>query len=156
MGKPYILISSCLLGLPTQWDNDSKRTDSLVELVKEGKAVFVCPEQIGGLTTPRKPSEIEHGMTAKDVLDGNARIINKEGLDVTKEFVEGAHIALDVCKKLEITIAILKSKSPSCGSQLTYDGTFTGTKIKGRGITAELLIQNGIDIYNEDNFPNNL
>jgi uncharacterized protein YbbK (DUF523 family) len=154
--KPYILISSCLLGLHTQWDEDCKKIEELIELVKEGKAIFFCPEQGGGLSTPRIPSEIEYGKTSSLVLSDKAKVLSKEGKDVTKEFVNGAKMALQLCKEFDLKIAILKAKSPSCGSMKTYDGSFTGTKRKGSGITAELLKQNGIKVYNEENFPSDL
>lgn len=154
--KPYILISSCLLGLHTQWDEDCKRYDELINLVKDGKAVFYCPEQGGGLPTPRIPSEIEQGKTSTDVLNKRGKVINKQGNDVTKEFTKGAYMALQICKEFGLTVAILKEKSPSCGSNKTYDGSFTGNKREGTGVTAELLKKNGIKVYSEDNFPKNL
>ncbi|MFN2195148.1 MAG: DUF523 domain-containing protein, partial [Anaerolineales bacterium] len=124
----------------------------LTDLVKSGQAVFLCPEQIGGLTTPREPAETEHGKTAKDVLMGDARVLTITGKDVTEQFVAGAQRILEFCQRLNIEVAIMKSDSPSCGSKRTYDGTFTDTKIVGKGITAELLEQNGIKVYNEKNF----
>ena len=148
-----VLISSCLLGIHTQWDEDCKRVAELIKLVRFGKAIFMCPEQLGGLSTPREAAEIEHGKTAKDVLVGKGKVLTKTGKDVTKEFVAGAKRVLKFCQEIEIKIAILKAKSPSCGSQRTYDGTFTGKKISGKGIVAELLSQNGIKVYNENNFP---
>ncbi len=149
-----ILISSCLLGINTQWDEDCKRIDELVRLVKSGKAIFMCPEQLGGLPTPREPSEIEPGKTAKDVINEKGRVLSKQGNDVTKQFLMGAKRVLWFCQEMGIEVAILKEKSPSCGSQKTYDGTFIGTKIIGKGVTAELLSQNGIKVYDEENFPN--
>jgi uncharacterized protein YbbK (DUF523 family) len=90
--KPYIFISSCILDLDTQYNQESKRYKKLVELVKEGKALFFCAEQGGGLPTPRVPSEIEPGKTAAEVLQGKAKILSKEGQDVTKEFLLGANM----------------------------------------------------------------
>lgn len=118
--------------------------------------MFVCPEQVGGLPTPREPAEIESGKTAKQVLDGEAAVLTKSGEDVTKEYIRGARIALDMCKEYGIKIAILKARSPSCGSLFVYDGSYSGSKVKGRGVTAELLIQEGIKVYNEENFPKDL
>lgn len=156
MNKPYILISSCLIGLYCRYDGETKLVEKLTKLVEQGKAIFICPEQAGGLATPRVPAETEQGKTSKDVLEGNARVMGKDGSDVTKEFEKGAKEALSLCQKYGIKIAILNQKSPSCGSTKTYDGSFTGNKILGNGITAELLMQNGISVYNEENFPDNL
>ena len=146
------LISPCLIGIRTRWDEDCEEIDELIDLVKSGQAVFACPEQLGGLTTPREPAEIERGRTAKDVLNGDARILTNTGKDVTDQFVVGAQRILEFCQRLGVEEAILKSGSPSCGSKQTYDGSFTDTKIVGKGTTAELLEQNGIKVYNEKNF----
>ena len=147
-----ILISPCLIGIRTRWDESCDEIEELINLVKSGQAVFLCPEQLGGLTTPREPSETEPGNTAEDVLKGNAKVLSITGKDVTKQFVVGAQRILKFCQEMGVEIAILKSESPSCGSKRTYDGTFTGTIIPGKGITAELLEQNGIKVYNEKNF----
>jgi uncharacterized protein YbbK (DUF523 family) len=147
-----ILISPCLIGIRTRWDEGCEEIEELINLVKSGQAVFLCPEQLGGLTTPREPDEIERGKTAKDVLNGEAKVLTKTGKDVTEQFVVGAHRILEFCQRMGVEVAILKSDSPSCGSKQTYDGSFTDTKIAGKGITAELLEQNGIKVYNEKNF----
>ena len=147
-----ILMSPCLVGINTRWDESCEEISELVELVKSGQAVFLCPEQLGGLTTPREPAETEPGKTAKDILKGDGRVLTNTGKDVTKQFATGAQRILEFCQKMGIEIAILKSDSPSCGSIQTYDGTFSDTKIPGKGITAELLAQNGIKVYNEKNF----
>jgi len=154
--KEKILISSCLVGINSQWDGGEKRNQKLIDLVKSGSAVFMCPEQAGGMPTPREPSEIEHGKKATDVLAEAGKVLTRSGKDVTKEYVEGAKQVLALCKELGIIVAILKEKSPSCGSNKTYDGTFTGTKVSGKGVTAELLTQHGIQVYSEENFPDNL
>jgi uncharacterized protein YbbK (DUF523 family) len=147
-----ILISPCLIGIRTRWDESCDEIEELINLVKSGQAVFLCPEQIGGLTTPREPSEIEIVKTAKDVLVGEAKVLTNTGKDVTEQFVVGARRILKFCQEMGVEIAILKSGSPTCGSKQTYDGSFTDTKIPGKGITAELLEQNGIKVYNEKNF----
>jgi uncharacterized protein YbbK (DUF523 family) len=147
-----ILISPCLIGIRTRWDESFDEIEELINLVKSGQAVFLCPEQIGGMTTPREPSEIEIGKTAKDVLRGEAKVLTKTGKDVTEQFVVGARRILKFCQEMGVEIAILKSDSPSCGSKQTYDGSFTGVKIPGKGITGALLEQNGIKVYNEKNF----
>jgi uncharacterized protein YbbK (DUF523 family) len=149
-------LSACLAGVRTQWDGGTNRVDDLVEWVKAGRAVFLCPEQLGGLTTPREPAEIEPGKTAGDVLEGKARVITNTGRDVTDQFVSGAQEVLAFCREMGIERAILAATSPSCGSRETYDGTHSGTLRPGRGITAELLVQNGIEVYNQANYPGNL
>ncbi len=147
-----ILLSSCLIGINCRYNSTSNEVDKLLELVKNGQAVFMCPEQTGGLPTPREPAEIEKGKTAKDVLEGNGKIVTKSGQDVTQQFLEGAKRTLAFCKELNCTKAILKARSPSCSSTLIYDGTFSGNKVVGNGLTAELLKQNGIEVYDEDTF----
>jgi uncharacterized protein YbbK (DUF523 family) len=147
-----IVISPCLIGIRTRWDESCDEIEELINLVKSGQAIFMCAEQLGGLTTPREPSEIEPGNTAADVLKGDAKILSITGKDVTEQFVVGAQRILKFCQEMGVEIAILKSDSPSCGSERTYDGTFTSTTIPGKGITGELLEQNGIKVYNEKNF----
>ena len=147
-----IVISPCLVGIRTRWNESCDEIEGLINLVKSGQAVFMCAEQLGGMTTPREPSEIEPGKTAADVLNGDARVVSVTGKDVTEPFVVGAQRILKFCQEMGIETAILKSGSPSCGSERTYDGTFTETTIPGRGITGELLEQNGIKVYNELNF----
>lgn len=138
-----ILVSACLAGVNCKYDGGNNLNEKILELVKKGEAILVCPEQLGGLTTPRTPSEI-------GIIEGNKKVINKDGEDVTINFVRGAEEVLRIAKSLNITKAILKSKSPSCGCGLVYDGTFTGTKIPGNGITAQLLIDNGIEVITEN------
>ena len=147
-----ILLSPCLIGIRTRWDESSDEIEELIDLVRSGQAIFMCPEQIGGLSTPREPSETESGKTAKDVLDGRAKVFSDTGKDVTREFVVGAERIRDFCQEMGVEVAILKAYSPSCGSVETYDGTFTETIIPGKGIAAELLEQNGIKVYNENNY----
>jgi uncharacterized protein YbbK (DUF523 family) len=147
-----ILISPCLVGIRTRWNEDRDEIEELINLVKSGQAVFMCPEQTGGLPTPREPSEIEPGKTAQEVLNGKAKVLTITGKDVTEQYLTGARRILDFCQKMGVQTAILKSDSPSCGSERTYDGTFTNKIIPGRGIASELLVQNGIKVYNEKNF----
>ena len=147
-----ILVSPCLIGIRTRWNEDREENKELIDLVQSGQAVFLCPEQIGGLSTPREPAEIERDKTARDVLKGEAKVLTKTGKDVTSQFAVGAQRILEFCQRIGVKVAILKSGSPSCGSKQTYDGSFTSTKIAGKGITAELLEQNGIQVYNEKSF----
>jgi uncharacterized protein YbbK (DUF523 family) len=144
------------LDLDTQYNQESKRYKKLVELVKEGKALFFCAEQGGGLVTPRVPLEIEEGKNADMVLKGKARVTNAEGVDVTKQVLKGAEMALQICKEYDLKIAILRERSPSCGTSKVYDGTFSGNTIKGTGVVAQLFKQNGIEVYSQHNFPKDL
>lgn len=138
-----ILVSACLCGINCKYNGKNNYDDKIFNLVKEGKAIPVCPEQLGGLSTPRTPSEIKNG-----------RVINKEGVDVTANFKKGANEVLDLCKKLNIKKAILKSKSPSCGKGKVYNGEFNGTLINGNGVLTDLLSSNGIEVINSDEISN--
>jgi len=109
-----------------------------VQLVREDKAIPVCPEQLGGLTTPRLPSEIRNG-----------RVFSSEGRDVTPEFEKGAAAVLQIAKEYGCTKAILKARSPSCGKGQIYDGTFSGKLVDGNGKTTALLLENGIEVITE-------
>lgn len=133
-----ILISACLVGDKTKYNGESNYNPLIIDLLKKYELVPFCPEVEGGLKTPRLPSEIK-----KD------KVINQEGKDVTKYYLKGAELALNICKYLDIKLAILKETSPSCGSKEIYDGTFSHKKIKGKGITTKLLEQNGIKVINE-------
>ncbi|KGK87679.1 DUF523 domain-containing protein [Clostridium sp. HMP27] len=138
------LVSSCLAGVNCRYDGDNNENKDILNLVKEGKAIAVCPEQLAGLSTPRVPCEIIVGK------NGNKKIVNKDGEDLTKEFMTGAEKTLAVAKAIGIKKAILKSKSPSCGCGSIYDGTFSGKLIKGNGFTTELLIKSGFEVYTEN------
>lgn len=142
------LISACLCGVNCKYNGLNNLNDKCLELLRKGEALLVCPEQLGGLNTPRIPSEILGN--AKDIIELNkGKVINKEGKDVTKEFLKGAKEALKIAKEANIKKAILKESSPSCGSNFVYDGSFTGNKIKGKGITTYLLEKEGIEIISE-------
>lgn len=117
-------------------------------MVSEGKAIPICPEQLGGCPTPRGVVEIAGG-TGADVLDGKCKVIRKNGEDTTEEFLKGAEEVLKIAKMVGATNAILKARSPSCGCGFVYDGTFSGKLIKGNGVTAELLLRNGIEVTTE-------
>lgn len=133
-----ILISGCLLGICCRYDGASKPHPLAMELAKEYKLIPVCPEQLGGLATPRPPAERQ-----------GERIVAKTGLDVTEQYCRGAEETLKLCRLLECDMAVLKERSPSCGNGEIYDGTFTGTLTTGDGVTAELLRANGISVYGE-------
>ncbi|HAZ38039.1 MAG TPA: DUF523 domain-containing protein [Clostridiaceae bacterium] len=138
-----IAVSACLCGVNCKYNGGNNFNETIYELFKEGKAVLICPEQLGGLETPRSPSEIIKSE------EGAVRVVNKKGIDVTKEYKKGAKSALEMAKEKGCHIAILKAKSPSCGLGKIYDGTFTGKIVEGNGVTAQLFLENGIKVLNE-------
>ena len=139
MEKEKILVSACLLGINCKYDGNNNMNEKVLDYLKDKEVIPVCPEIYGGLTTPRTPSEI--------VGD---KVITKDKIDVTKEYLKGAEETLKLGKLFNVKKALLKAKSPSCGNKEIYDGTFTGNKIIGMGITAQLLKDNGIEILNEN------
>ena len=141
-----ILISACLAGINCKYSGGNNLNPELRDLVNSGKAVPICPEQLGGLVTPRTPAEI-----IKD-SEENIKVITKTGTDVTKEYILGAERALAIAKALNIKTAVLQSRSPSCGCGYIYDGTFTKHLIVGNGITAELFIKNGIKVFSDETY----
>ena len=136
------LVSACLTGQPCRYDGASVPVAAIRELFGRGEAVPVCPEVLGGLATPRTPSERQP--------DG--RVVNREGRDVTAEFRLGAEKALAVCQEAGCTCAILKARSPSCGKGIIYDGSFSRKLVPGNGVCAELLMQKGIRIITEEEY----
>jgi uncharacterized protein YbbK (DUF523 family) len=144
-----ILVSRCLLGHRVRYDGGASGPfDQLQQWLDEGRVVPLCPEVAGGLPTPRAAAEIPGGQGAQ-VLDGDAAVITTDGEDVTVQFLSGAHQALDLVREHGIRIAVLKANSPSCGNLLTYDGTFSGVKVSGEGVTAALLKRHGVRVFNE-------
>ncbi|WP_310551282.1 DUF523 domain-containing protein [Paenibacillus glufosinatiresistens] len=143
------MISACLAGEECRYDGRHGRIDTIARLVREGKAIQVCPEVLGGLSTPREPAEIIGG-TGEDVLAGRARVMNRAGEDVTEAFIQGAKQTLEQARRMGITKALLKQNSPSCGSKRIYDGQFAGVRVPGEGVTVALLRQAGIKVYSED------
>jgi len=133
------IVSACLAGINCKRDGGSKPCQKIIELVKQGKAIPICPEQLGGLTTPRTPAEQK-----------NNKVLTKDGKDVTAQFEKWAKEALQIAKLFNCKEAILKSKSPSCGSGKVYDGTFSGKLIDGDGVTVKLLKENYIKVFTED------
>lgn len=139
MKKNIIIVSACLAGVPCRFDGQTKGYEKIKELVKKEKTILVCPEQLGGLTTPRLPSEIK-----------GDKVFSKAGTDVTAQFTRGAEITLALAKEYGSSRAILKSRSPSCGKGKVYDGTFSGQLVDGNGFTADLLLKNGIEVLTEE------
>ena len=133
-----ILISACLLGARCRYDGASKPQPWIAALAERHTLVPVCPEQLGGLSTPRPPSERR-----------GDRVVTRTGGDVTAQYRRGAEETLRLCRLLGCEAALLKERSPSCGSGEIYDGTFTGTLTEGDGVTAELLRAQGIPVYGE-------
>jgi uncharacterized protein YbbK (DUF523 family) len=148
--QPRILISSCLLGEAVRWDGSDARTSSAILDLwsQEGRLVPFCPEVAGDLPVPRLPAEID-GEGGLAVLQGQARVIDSSGRNATTHFVVGAHQALHAALDENIKLAVLKDGSPSCGSKTIHDGSFTGSKRSGQGVTAALLEQHGIRVFSE-------
>ncbi len=133
-----ILVSACLLGVDCRYCGTGLHNEAVSKLRNNHNLIPVCPEQLGGLTTPRIPVELKGG-----------KAIDKENNDVTKQFQKGAEEALKIARLLDCTTAILKSNSPSCGYGKIYDGTFEGILIDGNGITAAKLAENDIKVMTE-------
>jgi len=146
-----LLVSGCLIGQKCRYNMLTEVIPELKEMVDKGEAVPICPEQLGGLPTPRPPAEIRGGDGIK-VLSGRAKVINSDGVDVTKKFIKGASDALVVAKDNNVTEAVFKTRSPSCGCGGIYDGTFSGTMKKGDGVTTALLMKHGINVITEEEF----
>ena len=134
-----ILVSNCLLGCLCRYKGDGCPSEKVLALAGEHTLIGVCPEQMGGLPTPRVPAEI--------VGD---KVISRSGTDVTAEYNKGAETALHLAVLNGVDFAILKANSPSCGKGVIYDGTFSGGKREGNGVTAALLLAKGIPVYTED------
>ena len=130
-----ILVSACLAGFPCRYDGKAKACETIVELVKAGEAIPVCPEQLGGLPTPRPPCEIKAG-----------RVVDTQGVDRTEAYGRGAQAVLALARTYGATQALLQKRGPSCGSGWIYDGTFSKKLVQGDGITARLLAENGIQV----------
>ncbi len=133
-----ILVSACLLGKPCRYDGKSKPCERVIALSNTYNLIPICPEVMGGLPTPRTPSEI-----------CGERVLMKDGRNVTENYNSGARKALEIARENACTVAILKEKSPSCGSGLIHNGLFDGGLVEGDGITTQLLKQNGICVLGE-------
>ncbi len=140
-----ILVSACLLGVNCRYDGGNSRDENAINRLKTDELIPVCPEEAGGLSTPRPPIEIVGG-DGNDVLDGKAKVMTIDGEDKTEEFLKGARHALELAQSQSATRVILKAKSPSCGCGTIYDGSFSGTLISGDGVTTALLKRHGIEV----------
>lgn len=143
-----IIASACLVGIPCKYNGGDNRHPRLAELYDAGLLLPLCPEQLGGSPTPRSTAEISGG-DGHDVLRGAARVLNSDGDDITARFIAGAEHCLKIAQAAGIKTAILKERSPSCGVERIYDGSFSRTVIPGCGVTAALLQANGINVYSE-------
>ena len=133
-----ILVSACLLGARCRYDGESKAHPEMAALSEQHILIPVCPEQLGGLPTPRPPAERK-----------GERVVTQTGTDVTEQYRRGAEEALKLCKLLGCEAAVLKERSPSCGCGEIYDGTHSKALTAGDGVTAELLKMQGIPVYGE-------
>jgi len=144
---PKILISACLLGRPVRYDGTAKPLShpAIARWQAEGRLVGFCPEQAGGLPTPRPPAEI--GLCGEDVIEGRARVVESTGRDVSAAFVEGGRNAVEFARANGCAFALLIDGSPSCGSGFIYDGSFSAVRHPGHGVTAALMRRAGIAVY---------
>jgi uncharacterized protein YbbK (DUF523 family) len=145
-----LLLSACLLGDPVRYDGQSKTLHNTVldKLLSEDRVISFCPEVAGGLAVPRAAAEIHAGDGAA-VIAKLASVKTRDGTDVSEYFLSGAQQALALCRQHGITVAVLTESSPSCGSNQIYDGSFTRSTIPGSGVTAALLAQNGVKVFNQ-------
>lgn len=134
-----ILVSACLLGKNCKYNGGNNLNQGVLEFIEGHEVIGVCPEQLGGLSTPRLPAEIVDGV-----------VTNKEGVSVDAEFRKGAQTALAAALENKVDLAILQSRSPSCGVKEIYDGSFSGKKIKGQGVFAKLLSAHGIKVLDAE------
>lgn len=134
-----ILVSACLLGKKCKYNGGNNLNQGVLDFVEGHEVIGVCPEQLGGLSTPRLPAEIVAGV-----------VTNKEGVSVDNEFRKGAQAALTIALENKADLAILQSRSPSCGVKEIYDGSFSGKKIKGQGVFAKLLAKHGIKVLDAE------
>lgn len=150
-GAEPVLVSACLAGRRCRFDGSANPDDEVGRLVAEGRAVLICPEVDGGLGTPRPAAEIAGG-DGRDVLEGRARVVTGAGEDVTEAYVRGAQAALDAARRSGATHAVLKARSPSCGTGAVYDGSFERRLVPGDGVTAALLRAHGIVVASDEEF----
>lgn len=140
-----ILISACLVGINCKYNGKNNYNKKAMELVKNGQAIPICPEQLGGLSTPRNPAEIK-------TINGEQCVIDNSNKDVTDSFVKGANEVLKLVHELNVEKVILQSRSPSCGVGKIYSGNFDGNLIDGNGILAQLLLDNNIEVIDIEKY----
>lgn len=150
-----IIVSACLLGLNSRYDGEANAHTLLQKYSVRGKFIPVCPEQLGGLPTPRIPVEIING-TGQDVLAGRSAVQGEQGDIVTPQFIQGAKEVLKIVEMFRVSAAILKERSPSCGVNYIYDGSFSHRRMPGQGVTAALLKEYNIPIYSEEDLTEEL
>jgi uncharacterized protein YbbK (DUF523 family) len=138
--KVFKICSACLIGVNCRYNGKEKPNDKILKLLKKENLIPVCPEQLGGLPTPREPAERR----------GN-KVLTKSGKEVTSNFKKGAKEVLKIAKIFNVKEAILKQRSPSCGSGIIYDGTFSNKLTRGEGVTTTLLRKNGVRVISEEN-----
>ena len=147
--KARVLVSACLLGQRVRYDGGGHGPFDLLETWRdEGRVISVCPEVAGGLGVPRPPAEIVGG-TGADVHAATAAVITDAGVDVSGQFRRGAEVALELVRHHDIRVAVLKERSPSCGSGAIYDGTHSRTLTRGDGVTTALLREHGVEVFGE-------
>lgn len=150
-----ILVSSCLLGIYSKYDGSLNTHELLTEFCRKGKCIPVCPEQLGGLATPRAPVELT-GCCGGQVLSGQGKAVTADGRDCSEAFIRGAEQLVTIARLTGATAAILKERSPSCGSSKIYDGTFSHTVVPGEGVATALLRRHGIAVYSEETISREL
>lgn len=138
-----ILVSACLLGLDCRYCGSGCVSEQVLKLIEKHSLIPVCPEQMGGLPTPRAPVELV-----------NREVVDSTGMNFTSQFEKGADEVVKLAKLLHCSCAVLKSRSPSCGCGAVYDGTFSGELIGGNGITAEKLLKAGVSVFSDENCDN--
>ncbi|MCY1263633.1 hypothetical protein D3C76_758590 [compost metagenome] len=145
-----VLVSRCLLGHQVRYDGGAHGPfDILIRWQAQGRVVPLCPEVAGGLPTPRPPAEIAGGQGG-EVLEGSVRVTTVDGEDVTWAFIQGAEQAAELVRRYEIRMAVLKARSPSCGNRENYDGSFSGRRVAGEGVTAAALKRMGVLVFSEE------
>ncbi len=148
-----IVISACLIGEKCRYNGRDSKSEAITNKFDVDSLIQICPEQMGGLSTPRPAAEIVGG-DGEAVLDGKAQVVTVDGEDRTEAFLAGAYRALEIAQAQGATHAILKSKSPSCGCGQIYDGSFTGNLTDSDGVTAALFRRHGIEIMTEEDLEN--
>ena len=142
-----ILISACLIGMNCKYNKKNNYNEKALKLVKSGQAIPICPEQLGGLPTPRDPAEIK-------IVDDKRRVFDSKNKDVTEQFSKGADEVLKLVRELNIKKVILQSRSPSCGVGKIYSGNFDGKLVHGNGILAQMLLDDGIEVFDIEEYEN--